>query len=231
MKIEHRVLRYESQSTEGTQPLAAVLKRRTRLAAVLCSALVLLLGGSVAADDGGNHPTLALGSAAPGFCLPGVDAKTHCLKDYAASKVLVVAFICNHCPTSQLYEMRIEQIAEDYKNKGVAVVAIEPNSPNAVLLNEMGYTDVGDSLEEMKIRAGYRHFTFPYLYDGDTQAVSTAYGPTATPHVFIFDADRKLRYEGRVDNNTRQPLVTIRDARNALDALLSGKPVPLHRGP
>jgi len=204
--------------------------RTTTLAALLCSALVLL-GGSVLADDGGNHPTLALGSAAPGFCLSGVDAKTHCLKDYAASKVLVVAFICNHCPTSQLYEMRIEQIAEDYKDKGVTVVAIEPNSPNAVLLNEMGYTDVGDSLEEMKIRAEYRHFTFPYLYDGDTQAVSTAYGPTATPHLFIFDADRKLRYEGRVDNNTRQPLVTIRDARNAVDALLSGKPVPLAQTP
>ena len=80
---------------------------------------------------------------------------------------------------------RIMQIAADYKDKGVAVVAIEPNNPDAVMLDEMGYTDVGDSFEEMKIRAEYRHFNFPYLYDGETQKVSTAYGPTATPHLFI----------------------------------------------
>ncbi len=182
------------------------------------------------ADDT-QHPTLAVGSPAPDFCLPGVDGQPHCLKEYAASKVLVIAFICNHCPTSQLYETRIKQIAEDYKNKGVGVVAIEPNNPDAVLLSEMGYTDVGDSLEEMKVRAEYRHFNFPYLYDGETQKISTAYGPTATPHLFIFDSDRKLRYEGRVDNNMREPLVTKRDAREALDALLAGKPVAIAKTP
>jgi len=180
---------------------------------------------------GDEHPTLALGSAAPDFCLPGVDGQTHCLKEYAVSKVLVIAFICNHCPTSQLYETRIKQIAEDYKDKGVAVVAIEPNNPDAVLLNEMGYTDVGDSFEDMKTRAEYRHFNFPYLYDGDTQKISTAYGPTATPHIFVFDSDRKLRYEGRVDNNMREPLVTRHDAREALDALLAGNPVALAKTP
>ena len=183
------------------------------------------------ADDAPSHPTLAIGSSAPGFCLPGVDGNTHCLKDYARAKVLVIAFICNHCPTSQLYETRINQIEKDYKERGVQVVAIEPNNPNAVRLDEMGYTDVGDSLDEMKIRAAYRHFDFPYLYDGDDQKVAIAYGPTATPHLFIFDAARKLRYEGRVDNNIREPLVTIRDVRNALDALLAGKPVPVAATP
>jgi glutathione peroxidase-family protein len=82
-----------------------------------------------------------------------VDGQTHCLKDYAAAKVLLIAFICNHCPTSQLYESRIQRIAEDYTDRGVAVIAIEPNNPNAVRLDEMGYTDVGDSFEEMQIRA------------------------------------------------------------------------------
>jgi len=172
--------------------------------------LLFLYSGTLlcapAIADGNEHPTLAIGSPAPDFCLPGVDGQTHCLKEYAASKVLVIAFICNHCPTSQLYETRIKQIAEDYKDKGVAVVAIEPNNPDAVLLNEMGYTDVGDSLEDMKTRAEYRHFNFPYLYDGETQKISTAYGPTATPHIFVFDSDRKLRYEGRVDNNMREAL-------------------------
>jgi thiol-disulfide isomerase/thioredoxin len=172
-----------------------------------------------------SHPTLAIGSPAPDFCLPGVDGKTHCLKDYGSAKILVIAFICNHCPTSQLYETRIKQLAADYKDKGVALVAIQPNNPNAVRLDEMGYTDVGDSFEEMKIRAAYRHFNFPYLYDGDDQKVATEYGPAATPHLFIFDSERKLRYEGRVDNNTREPLVTKHDARDALDELLAGKPV------
>jgi len=178
-----------------------------RCAASVCGALLILISVSIAdADDESAHPTLAIGSSAPNFCLPGIDGKDHCLKDYAASKVLVLAFICNHCPTSQLYETRIKQLAADYKDKGVALVAIEPNNPNAVRLNEMGYTDVGDSLDDMKVRAEYRHFTFPYLYDGADQKIATAYGPTATPHLFIFDSDRKLRYDGRVDNNMREPL-------------------------
>jgi thiol-disulfide isomerase/thioredoxin len=200
------------------------------LAGVFLAAL-LYMPASSHADEGNAHPVLAIGSPAPNFCLPGVDDKTHCLKDYAASKVLVIAFICNHCPTSQLYESRIKQIAEDYKSKGVAVVAIEPNNADAVRLNEMGYTDVGDSFAEMKIRSDYRHFNFPYLYDGETQTVSNAYGPSATPHLFIFDADRKLRYEGRVDNNVREPLVTHRDARDAIDALLAGSPVAVAKTP
>ena len=126
---------------------------------------------------------------------------------------------------------RIQQLADDYKDKNVALVAIEPNNPDAVLLDEMGYTDVGDSFEEMKIRADYRHFTFPYLYDGEDQKTANAYGPSATPHLFIFDSERKLRYQGRVDNNMRENLVTKRDARDALDALLAGKTVAVARTP
>jgi peroxiredoxin len=190
----------------------------------------LLLALPAFADEGGP-PTLAIGSAAPGFCLPGIDGQQHCLKDYAASKVLVLAFTCNHCPTAQLYESRIKQLAADYKEKGVTLVAIEPNNPNAVRLDEMGYTDVGDSFDDMKTRASYRQFNFPYLYDGETQKVSQAYGPSATPHLFIFDAERKLRYEGRVDNNPREPLVTLKDARDAIDAVLANKPVTVPKTP
>ena len=191
----------------------------------------LLLFAPFAVCDEGGPPTLAIGPSAPDFCLPGIDGHTHCLKDYASSKVLVIAFTCNHCPTAQLYESRIKQLAADYRERGVALVAIEPNNPNAVRLDEMGYTDVGDSFEEMKNRAAYRHFNFPYLYDGETQKISRAYGPTATPHLFIFDGERRLRYEGRVDNNPREPLVTLKDARNAIDALLANKPVPVAKTP
>ncbi|HYL74152.1 MAG TPA: redoxin family protein [Bryobacteraceae bacterium] len=191
---------------------------------------VLLVAASalLAADD---HPTLAIGSAAPDFALPGIDGKIHKLADYDASRILAVIFSCNHCPTAQLYETRIKKLVDDYQNKDVAFVAIEPNDAQAILLSELGYTDVSDSLEEMKVRAEYRHFNFPYLYDGETQSVSRAYGPKATPHVFIFDRDRKLRYEGRVDDSQRASLVKTQDARNAIEALLAGKPVTVAHTP
>jgi len=193
---------------------------------------ILLVASALKAEEEASHyPTLAIGSPAPDFCLPGLDDKTHCLKDYASSKVLVLVFTCNHCPTAQLYENRLKKLADDYRDRGVALVAIEPNVPDAVRLDEMGYTDVSDSLEEMKIRAAHRHFNFPYLYDGASQKVTQAYGPTATPHVFIFDATRHLRYEGRVDNNPREPYVTQHDARDALEALLAGKPVAVPKTP
>jgi peroxiredoxin len=177
------------------------------------------------------HPILAIGSPAPDFSLPGVDGKVHKLADYKDSPYLMVMFICNHCPTSQLYEGRIKKLVEDYRDKGVGFVAIEPNDPKAILLSELGYTDVTDDMEGMKIRADYRHFNFPYLYDGDTQSVTQAYGAQATPHVFLFDRQRTLRYEGRIDDAQRESLVKKRDVRAALDALLSGKPVEVAHTP
>ena len=134
-----------------------------------------------------THPLLAIGSPAPDFELPGIDGKVHKLSEYQDSPLLMIMFICNHCPTSQLYEGRIKKLVEDYRDKGVAFVAIEPNDPKAILLSELGYTDVTDDMEGMKIRAAHRHFTFPYLYDGETQSVAQAYGAQATPHVL----DRK----------------------------------------
>ena len=191
--------------------------------------LTILLSPGLRGDDA--HPILPIGAKAPDFCLPGIDDKTHCLKEYDSSKVLAIVFTCNHCPTAQLYENRIKQLASNYRDRGVALVAIEPNDPQAVRLDEMGYTDVSDSFAEMKIRADYRHFNFQYLYDGETQRVARAYGPSATPHVFIFDSERRLRYEGRVDNNPREAYVTQKDARNSLDTLLAGKAVPVAKTP
>jgi peroxiredoxin len=130
-----------------------------------------------------------------------------------------------------MYERRIQQLATDYKTKGVAVVAIEPNDPKAISIDELDSSDVSDSLPEMKIRAQYKHLTYPYLYDGETQSVTRAYGPQATPHVFIFDRQRHLRYEGRFDNSYRTELVKTHDARTAIDALLAGGNVPVtHTG-
>ena len=178
-----------------------------------------------------HPPTLAIGASAPDFTLPGVDGKTHSLHDYDSARVLVIVFTCVHCPTAQLYEGRIKKLAADYKDKGVTLVAIQPNSPKALRLDEMGYTDLGDSLPEMKIRAAYRHFNFPFLYDGETQSTARKYGPVATPHVFVFDRERKLRYEGRVDSSPREAYAKVADARNAIDAVLAGKPVPVEKTP
>ncbi len=170
--------------------------------------------------------TLPLGAPAPDFHLPGVGGRTYSLKDFEKARLLVVVFTCNHCPTAQAYEDRIIRLFNDYHSKGVALVAINPNDPQAVRLDELGYSDLGDSLADMKIRARDRKFPFPYLYDGDTQETSRAYGVQATPHVFIFDQQRRLRYVGRIDNSEVKE-VTSHDAKNAIEALLSGKPVPV----
>src|ERR1700749_636257 len=192
--------------------------------------VVLFLSLGVASAEE-VHPILALGSPAPDFSLPGVDGQVHKLSDYASSPILVVVFPCNHCPISQMYEPRIQQLAADYKGKGVAVVAIQPNDPQAIRIDELDSSDLSDSLPEMKIRVQYKHLTYPYLYDGETQQVTRAYGPQATPHVFIFDQQRHLRYEGRMDNSYRMELVKTQDARNAIDSLLAHKDVAVkHTG-
>ena len=191
--------------------------------------LVLLFSLAASAEE--RHPILALGSTAPDFALPGVDGKIHALSDYASSPVLAVVFTCNHCPIAQMYEQRIQKLAVDYANRGVAVVAIEPNDPKAIRIDELDSSDVSDTLAEMKIRVRYKHLTYTYLYDGDTQKVTRAYGPQATPHIFIFDQQRRLQYEGRIDNSYRTELVKTNDARNAIEALLAHKDVAVkHTG-
>jgi peroxiredoxin len=173
-----------------------------------------------------NPPMLKIGAKAPDFNLPGVDGKSYSLKDFADAKILVIIFTCNHCPTAQAYEQRIIKLHEDFKDKGVALVAISPNDPLAVRLDELGYTDLSDSFEEMKVRAKEHGFKFPYLYDGETQSISREYGVVATPHVYIFDQDRALRYVGRIDDSEVKT-VTTHDARNAIEAMLAGKEVPV----
>jgi peroxiredoxin len=194
---------------------------------------LLVLAGmmSLMAQAQQAHPILALGSPAPNFELPGVDGKVHKLSDYTDSKILVVVFTCDHCPIAQMYEQRIEKLYDDYSKRGVAVVAIMGNDPKATLIGELDSSDIGDTLQEMKTRVKYKNLHYPYLYDGATQSVADAYGPQATPHVFVFDQSRHLRYEGRFDNSYRIEKATTHDAQNAIDALLSGKPVAVtHNG-
>jgi thiol-disulfide isomerase/thioredoxin len=170
-----------------------------------------------------QFPVLPLGSPLPMFRLPGADGKTYTPDDFKSSKVMAVVFTCNHCPTAQAYEERIKALAADYKSRGVAVIAVNPNSPAAVRLDEMGYTDVDDTLESMKLRAAQKKFNFVYLDDGPTEEFSKKLGPVATPHVFVFDEKRVLRFQGRIDDSEREELVKVRDTREVLDALLAGR--------
>ena len=162
---------------------------------------------------------------APDFSLPGVDGKTYTLKSFEKAKVLVIIFSCNHCPTAQAYEDRIIAVANDYRPKGVEVVMISPNSVDALNYSELGYSDMGDSFAEMKLRAAEKAFPFPYLYDGDEQKTALAYGPVATPHCFVLDGDRIVRYAGRIDGSEKPGTGRGEDLRKAVDEVLSGQPV------
>lgn len=191
---------------------------------LIASFSTFVLAASLAAEE---HPILAMGSPAPDFNLPGVDGRNYALKDFADAKVLAVVFTANHCPTAQYYEDRLMKLAADYPRNQLALVAIMPNDPQSVRLDELGWTDLSDSLAEMKLRAAHRKFNFPYLYDGDTEKTSLAYGPAVTPHLFIFDSERKLRYQGAIDDSERVQHVKSLYARNAIDALLAGQEPPV----
>ena len=169
---------------------------------------------------------LPIGSDLPSFSLPGIDGKMHTQKDYAEAKILCIIFTCNHCPDSVAAAARTEQIHQDYKDKGVTVVAVNANNPGSLRPDELGYSPYGDSQEEMKPFADSYGWTFPYLYDGETQAFATACGAQSTPHIFIFDADRKLRYTGRMDDAGRSKAPVVKSyIRDAFDALLAGKDI------
>jgi len=184
---------------------------------------------AVTGCGGGSSRSLAIGSSAPDFSLPGVDGKTHTLAEYQSSRVLAIVFTCNHCPASQQYESRLRKLDQDYRQKGVTLVAVNSEHADAVPLSDLAYSDVGDSLGDMKARAAHRHLEYPYLYDGDAQGLAAKFGVETMPHVFVFDEQRKLRYEGRIDDNVNASLVKSRDASNAVDSILAGSRVAVER--
>lgn len=201
-----------------------VCKVKYKLALVGGILPALLLAAMVPTAPARDTVPLKLGAAAPDFDLPGVDGKQHVLAEYKDAKALMVIFTCNHCPTAQAYEARIKKLYADFSDRGVAIIAISPNDATAVRLDELGYTDLGDSLSDMKLRAKDAGFQFPYLYDGETQKVSAKFGVLATPHVFIFGPKRRLQYVGRIDDNEiAKP--KREDARLALEEILAGKKV------
>jgi len=187
----------------------------------------LFLSFQVIAQDHPEPVTLKPGAEAIDFKLKGVDGEMYSLASFEDDRILVIIYSAPHCPTAQAYEDRIKAIQNDYEDKGVQVVMINPNYPEAVCLEEMGYSDLGDSFEDMKIRAKDMDYNFPFLFDGETEETSIAYGPVATPHAYVFDENRILRYVGRIDDSEKIGTATQHDLRNAIEALLADEEVPV----
>ncbi|MDH3625950.1 MAG: thioredoxin family protein [Myxococcales bacterium] len=159
---------------------------------------------------------MPLGTSAPPFSLPNIDGSIRSLESFSDAELLVVVFTCNHCPYAIAAEDRLIELQNDYGARGVQVVAINPNDAK-------NYP--ADSFEQMKVRAAEKGFNFPYLRD-ESQDVARAYDAACTPDIFVFDRDRKLLYNGRIDDNWQKPnQVTRHDLRVVLDAALKGKTV------
>ena len=188
--------------------------------------LSLAFAATAFAADPPTPPVMAIGSPVPDFELPGIDGKKHKLAEYADAKVLCLVFTCNHCPDAIAAAPRMEEIHQKYKGMGVQMVAINSSSPLGLTPDELGYGAHGDSFEEMTPFAKDNGWTMPYLYDGETQTLSTAVGAQSTPHVFVFGQDRKLAYTGRLDDAQRKKGPVEKSyLRDALDSILAGEPV------
>ena len=158
---------------------------------------------------------LELGTKAPDFNLPATDGKDRGPADFQGAKALLIVFTCNHCPYAQAVEDRLVRIAEDFGPKGLATVLINSN-------DVVNYPD--DSFDKMKERAKAKGFPFPYCLD-ETQDVAREYHAACTPDPFLFDADQRLAYRGRIDDNWQEPdKVTRHELREAIEAVLEGRP-------
>lgn len=157
-----------------------------------------------------------IGDTATDFKLKGTDGKIHSLAEIKDAKGYIVIFTCNHCPFSKMYEDRIIALQSTYKEKGYPVVAINPNDPKA---------NADDSFDKMVIRAKEKGFNFWYLFD-DGQKIFPQYGATKTPHVFLLDKNKVVKYIGAIDDNARdEDNIEEKFLENAINALDQGKKI------
>jgi len=165
-----------------------------------------------------------LGSQAPDFALRDVvSGKTVSRKDVAASKGMLVMFICRHCPFVKHVQDELARIGRDYVDRGIGIVAISSN-------------DVASHPEDSPTKLAYQaqelQFNFPYLFD-ESQEVARAYDAQCTPDLFLYDSDGKLVYRGQLDDSRpgNDIPVTGKDLRGALDALIAGRAIPTEQRP
>ncbi len=163
------------------------------------------------ATSDADDKSIKIGDKGPAWeDLMGTDDKPHSLKDLKKSKAVAVVFTCNTCPVAQAYEERLEKLSNDYKEKGVAIVAINVND------------DPRNNLDAMKQRAEKKGFTYAYLID-PSQQIGREYGAVCTPHVFLLDSERKIAYMGAIDDNMNADSVKHHHLQDAIDAVLAGK--------
>lgn len=173
------------------------------------SVAVLLLTASFRGPQ-----TYVVGDRVSNFRLLSTDGNYVSLDDFPQANGFFIIFTCNHCPYSQLYEQRIIDLHRKYAPKGYPVIAINPNDPEIV---------PDDGYEEMKKRARQKRYPFPYLFD-EQQQVYPIFGANRTPHVFLLDRTRVVRYIGAIDDNAEVPAaVSTRYAEDAVEALIRGE--------
>lgn len=192
------------------------MKRLNVIPVLLAAILALVVADTATAQRSPKVPEgvteLELGTKAPSFTLPGTDGKEHSLESVRGAKGTMIVFTCNHCPYAVAYEDRLIALTKEFSGRGIGVAAISSNDKE---------TQPQDSFDNMKTRAKEKGFNFPYLYD-ESQAVALAYGPTVTPHIFLFDSTLTLVYRGRIDDNAKPNEVKQRDLTDALTALVAG---------
>jgi peroxiredoxin len=161
---------------------------------------------------------MPVGTLIPRFELPGVDGQIYSPDSFAEAAILVIVFTCNHCPYAIASEDRLISLQHDYRDKGVQLVLINPNDPDRY---------PADSMVMMIARSETKKFPFPYLQD-ENQDVARAYDAACTPDIFVFDRERKLRYNGRIDDNWQEPHKVVRhELRIALDDLLADRDISI----
>lgn len=159
---------------------------------------------------------LGMGQRAPDFAeLAGVDGKRYSLASFDEKPILVVIFSCNGCPTVKANERRLVEIQNKYASRGVQLVAMNSNN---------SFLSPADTFDEMVTRAKEKQFNFPYVKDDDGHVAMT-YGAIATPHVFVLDRERRLRYKGRIDETRDPARASYSDLENALTDLLANRDV------
>jgi peroxiredoxin len=166
---------------------------------------------------------LPLGTSAPDFNLPGTDGASYSLRSFASGKLLLVAFICNHCPFVKHIQAELVRLGRDCQQQGVAMVAISSNDIDAYPADGM------DKMREEAAQAGY---VFPYLLD-ESQQVAKAYDAACTPDFFLFDGARKLIYRGQFDDSRPGGSVPVtgKDLRAAIAAASKNEQVSAPQKP
>jgi len=177
-------------------------------AALLIVALAAIAGSGRNATDLPAPP--AIGAMIEDFKLPDADGAQHTLNSLKGKNGAVIIFIATRCPVSNGYNDRMEKLAEDYQSKGINVIGINSNST--------------EPASEVKSHAAEKHLTFAILKD-DGNKIADRFGANHTPEAYVIDASGKLVYHGRIDNSQKIEAITSNDLRDALDAVLAGKPI------